>query len=334
MAFFGRSPTRLISRPTRAHFRRSPRTVIQCLVFFSIVLLLQGCNISGKEEQSKAISIGSTRVGLAEVKSEFKELIKALPVTDENRKRVVKQVLEQIVERHLILEYWKEQGISFSEAELNASIKTIRGDYTDEGFREAVLREYIDFDLWKRQLRKRLLVEKILKKVGGQAPLPGHADIVRYYEQHADSFHSERQIEFRQIVTSEKQQAKIALEKLRKGSDFGKLATEISIAPEASRGGMVGWVTQGQLEKSMDKALFALKPGQLSSVIHSPYGYHIFEVLETQPARTKTLPEVTKEIASKLFRQRRGVFLTHWLEGLKNRFEVYVNPNLSDLLES
>ncbi len=334
MAFSSRFLTAHISRPNNSPHCQSPRMLFRWLVFVSMVLLLQGCNVSGKEEQNKAISVGSTQVGLAEVKSDFNELVKALPVTAESRKHVAPQILEQIVERYLILEYGKEHGISLSQAALKDSIRAIRGDYTDEGFREAVLREYIDFDLWKRQLRKRLLVEKILKKVGRQAPPPAHTDIVRYYEEHTDSFHTERQIKFRQIVTWDKKEAKIALERIRKGSDFGNLATEISIAPEASRGGMVGWVAQGQLEKTMDKALFALKPGQQSPVIHSPYGYHIFEVVETRPARTKTLPEVTEEIASKLFRKSRSVFLTQWLAGLKERFKVHVNPNLLDLLES
>jgi len=299
-----------------------------------MVLLLPGCSVSDREEQSKAISVGSTRVSLAEVKTDFKELVKALPVDDENRRRVSRQVLDEIVERYLILEYGKERRISLSKGELNASIRAIRGDCTDEEFREALLREYIEYDQWKEQLKKRLLVEKILNKVDGQAPPPTHTDIVRYYEEHSDSFHSERQIKFRQIVTRDKHEAEIALKRIRKGSDFGNLAREISIAPEASRGGMVGWVTQGQLEKSMDKALSSLKPGQLSPVVHSPYGYHIFEVVEMRPARTETLPEATKEIASKLLLKRRNVFLAQWLAGLKNRFDVYVNPNLLDLLES
>lgn len=299
-----------------------------------MVLLLPGCSVSGREEQSKAISVGSTRVSLAEVKTDFKELVKALPVNDENRKRVSRQVLDEIVERYLILEYGKKRRISLSDGELNASIRAIRGDCTDEEFREALLREYIEYNQWKGQLKKRLLVEKILNKVGGQTPPPSHTDIVRYYEEHSGSFHSERQIKFRQIVTRDKHEAEIALKKIRKGADFGNLAMEISIAPEASRGGMVGWVTQGQLEKSMDKALSSLKPGQLSPVVHSPYGYHIFEVVETRPARTETLPEATEEIASKLLLKRRSVFLGQWLAGLKNRFGVYVNPNLLDLLES
>lgn len=313
---------------------RFPPLPVCWLVFVSMVLLLHGCNGQGSQDQSKALSVGSTEIGVAEVKRDFMELVKTLPVTDEDRKTIAGHVLHQIVDRYLILEYGKKNGISLSDAALNESIRTIRRDYTDEGFREAILREYIDFDLWKQQLKKRLLVEKILKKVGKRAhPVP-HTEIVQYYEKHIDSFHTEKQIKFRQIVTRDNKTAKNALERLRNGSDFGELATEISIAPEASQGGMVGWVTEGQLEKSMDKALSALKPGQRSPVIRSPYGYHIFEVIETRPERTKTLPEVTEEIASKLFRNRRNIFLTQWLTDLRERFKVHVNPNLLDILES
>lgn len=304
----------------------------QFMVLFCI-FFVQACNGSGGDQGRNAMTVGSMHVSLREAKEDFQELSKGLPLSGENGTLVKKQILQQVVERYLILEYARRHGISISDSELVFAMRIIRDDYTDEGFREAILRDYIDLNQWKHQLRKRLLVEKVIKRVSRQVHPPSNTAILHYYETHLNSFHTAKQVKFRQIVTKHETEANNLLKNLREGGNFAKLAMKASIAPEASRGGVVGWVTKGELESIMDKALFSLKPGEISPVIHSPYGYHIFQVLETRPGGVEPLPEVTRLIESRLFRQRQRVFLRKWLKSLRNRIKVHVNPRLLDMLE-
>jgi len=307
-----------------------------CRVAFAVLfllLLLQGCNKAGNSESKTVITVGSLHIHLDEARNDFHNLLSDLPESARNQESIKKQLLDQLVDRYLLLDYGKEHHISISDAALGVAMNRIRSDFTEEGFKEAMLRDYIDFDQWKEQLRKRLLEKKIIHKVTAAMPLPDHAAILHYYETHADAFTTRRQVKFRQIVTRDLRKAKSILKRLRHGEDFEALARGNSIAPEAKTGGLVGWVAKGELEKTMDKALFSLKPAQVSAVIRSPYGYHIFQVLESRPAGIRPLPEVTKEIEEELFRTGQRAFLAEWLKKRREHVKVRVDPKIFQMLE-
>ena len=68
---------------------------------------------------------------------------------------------------------------------------------------------------------------------------------------------------------------------LKAGADFAELATKVSQDPGSARqGGLLPFVKRGQLAKEFEDAAFALKPGEMSGVVQSPYGYHIILMKE------------------------------------------------------
>ncbi|MEE4310485.1 MAG: peptidylprolyl isomerase [candidate division KSB1 bacterium] len=67
---------------------------------------------------------------------------------------------------------------------------------------------------------------------------------------------------------------------LDKGSDFSALAKERSKGPNAQKGGDLGVVNKGDLLPELDNALRSLKTGEISKVVKSPIGYHIFKRTE------------------------------------------------------
>jgi len=91
------------------------------------------------------------------------------------------------------------------------------------------------------------------------------------------------------------------LAKLKAGADFATLANKDSDDVGTNRhGGELGFFVRGQMVKPFEDAAFALKPGQLSGVVATGFGYHIIEVEQVEPARTDPLAKVRQQIIDQI----------------------------------
>ncbi|MBW1900043.1 MAG: peptidylprolyl isomerase [Deltaproteobacteria bacterium] len=305
--------------------------------FFCIICLISAisaCDSFDKTEDNVGLVVGSSHITTDKLKSDMEFISAGMEMPIQQRDLIKKQLMEQCINHYLIIEYGKEHGIAISENELQNTLRDIRKEYTDAAFDEALIRGYVDLEQWKNRLREQLLVKKIIEKVTEGVTQPNYQDIKQYFEANQDEFKSPKMIEFRQIVTRTREEAKKILNRLRNGELMSELAKKYSTAPEAENGGKVGWVAEDHLSESMGEVLFSMPQGKISPVVETPYGYHIFEVISVRPAGAKELPDAIEEIQSKLLLQRREVFLKKWVQDLKNHFEVRVNQNLLNYLES
>jgi len=76
--------------------------------------------------------------------------------------------------------------------------------------------------------------------------------------------------------------------RVQEGEDFGTLAILYSEAPEAARRGEIGFMMRTQLDKAYADAAWALKPGQVSKIIESSFGFHIIQMIERRGDRANT----------------------------------------------
>jgi peptidyl-prolyl cis-trans isomerase D len=87
-------------------------------------------------------------------------------------------------------------------------------------------------------------------------------------------------------------QAEDVLKQVQHGGDFAALATKYSEDPGSkTKGGDLGWVQRGQMVPEFEKATFELKPGQISGIIKTQYGYHIIKDLAHEDAHLQTFEE-------------------------------------------
>jgi anaerobic C4-dicarboxylate transporter DcuA len=95
-------------------------------------------------------------------------------------------------------------------------------------------------------------------------------------------------IKVSQMVLNSESEAKDALAQLKAGADFEDTARKSSVDATASSGGAMGWQAKGKMLPELEKASSGLKkPGDLSAIIKSPYGFHIVKLSEKRPSLTK-----------------------------------------------
>lgn len=303
------------------------------LVFSLIAFSVLGCGLLDQEEDKVVIRVGSRQITVDDLKRDSQFFSPGIDSGIPKEPPIKDRLVEQVIDHYLILEYGKEKGISLPDGELEAAIREIKEGYTEEAFNDALLRGYVDLEGWKERLREQLLAHKIVRKVTEDLVSPSYDEIKKYFETHRNEFRSPRMVRFRQIVTRTREEAETLLGRVHKGEDMGELAGEYSIAPEAERGGEVGWVAQGHLDESMEKALFSTGVGKTSPIVETPYGYHIFQVISARPEGTRELPEVIQEIEARVLIQRRQAFFKKWLHNLRAQFKVDVNQDLLSRLE-
>lgn len=306
---------------------------LYCLFCWTLIFLLLGCGLSDHEGDDPVIVIGSERLSCDALKKEMEFIGGGMPVPVKHAKEIKTRLIEQIIDYYLIIEYGKQNNISISEKEFQRNLKEIKREYSEEAFRKVLLQGYVDSALWEHRLRNQLLVGKVIKQVLEKIASPSYEEIKIYFQKNRNQFRSPEMLRFRQIVCKSKKEAENLLDHIHAGEDMGKLAKKYSIAPEAEAHGEVGWVARGDLDESMENALFSMQSGKISPIIKTSFGYHLFEVMSRRPAGVKGLPEVIHEIESQLLRQKHEVFYKKWLEKLRSDFKVKVNQDMLNKLE-
>jgi peptidyl-prolyl cis-trans isomerase C len=250
------------------------------------------------------------------------------PLTEEQTESLKEAVVESLIQEKLMLRRAREISLAVGEAELAARIAEIRKDYSGDEFDRLFGAGGIDYNAWKEALRTRILIEKLIAREVNARIEVTDDEAERYYMANRRAYATERRVRVAQIVVSSRERAEAILKRLKTGEDFDKVAREVSIGPEAVRGGDLGFFERGVMPDAIDRMVFSLPVGKVSPVAQSPYGYHIFKVLRQEPAGGKTFADVKERVIADLKKQREAGAYKIWIEGLKAKAVIRINQPL------
>lgn len=194
---------------------------------------------------------------------------------------VASAMLDQFVEEIVISEYAESHGIEVPSDRLTAAVRTEA--------RVTVVEK-------RDEMRREQLVADLAAKVRP----PDEAQLRAYYSQHPEEFRSGEEVRVRQILVNDETLANEILRKLKNGESFGDLSSQYSRAPNARRGGEIGFVSRGELPKMFEEEIFKLQPGDVTPVIRTDTSFHIFMADERRPAGTVDFASAVPLIEARL----------------------------------
>ena len=185
------------------------------------------------------------------------------------------------------------------------------------------------------------LANEYLRKEVAAKDTVSEDDVKSYYDTHQDEFKTPEMVKARHILIKvdksaseedKKQAQKKAediLSKIKAGEDFAKLASEFSDDPGSkSKGGDLGFFARGRMVKPFEDAAFALKVGEVSGIVESPFGYHIIKAEERKDAGVETYDTAKDKIRQRLVQERAKSTVTEFIDKAMKDANVELHPEL------
>ncbi len=224
----------------------------------------------------------------------------ALPSDPVAQVAVRQAFLEAMIDRALLEAEAKRLNVQVTRREVEDDIRGMYKGWPLESFKQTAG----DAAFLFKQVQAALLARRVGERLLADVPASGGDELQAYFDAHPDEFKLPEQLHVRQIVCADRSQATIALTDLLTGGDFAEIAKKMSLAPEAARGGDLGFFARGELLPQIEEAALSLPVGEFSTLVESPFGVHILQVLERLPAKTLTFPEARPKIERTLRRQQ------------------------------
>lgn len=256
------------------------------------------------------------------------------------------RILEQIVDERLMLQEARHPRpvevskgkigtppvITASEDEVENLLKESRARFPDEeAFQETLSQQGVTLEDLKERFRDQAVIQKLISREVRSRVSVSPAEITAYYESHKEEFVTPPAAQVATLLIRPKDTADVPqafaraqdLQKqLEKGADFYETAKKNSDGFNAQMGGRMGYLEKGKNLKEIDGILFNLKAGEISPIIKTSAGFHLFLVESVRPAHQATLDEVTVDLKYKLLSQKGAGRYSQWIAKL--RAESYI----------
>lgn len=234
-------------------------------------------------------------------------------------------LVDTLIDRMLLLQAAKSANIVVSPEEVDRGVLRISSDYPAEGFEEALAQGQLTMAELKQKTAQLLSIEKLFQAQVYSRAAVTEDEISEYFEAHPEEFEIPEEVHAQQIVVKGLDDAKKVQAQLRSGKKFPDLARKYSLSADAKVGGDLGFFPRGVMPPKFDEVCFKLGVGQVSDVVESEYGYHLFKVLEKKPASKKPLADVRIQIEEKLLKEKRANAQKEYLKELRAKAEIKVN---------
>ncbi len=311
------------------------------LIVLTLITLASPAYVGESQSaEQKVAVVNGTVINQPEFDNEMNRVLERLQRTgrfpnDLERSQIKKQVLENLIARELLYQESQTKGIKVDQKEIEAQVTALKGRFPSEvEFKNALSTMNLTEADLRFQFERDLAIRKLLDdQIGGKITV-SEKESKAYYDNNLESFKKPEQVRASHILIkvdpgaeeAKKAEARTKIEslqaKLKKGEDFGALAKEYSEGPSGPKGGDLGFFGRGQMVKPFEETAFSMKPGQVSGMVETRFGYHLIMVAERTPESTLSYEEVKDRLEQYLKQQKVQEEIAAYVETLQGKAKI------------
>jgi peptidyl-prolyl cis-trans isomerase C len=265
------------------------------------------------------------------------ELSANQPIPADRRDEILRKALDQLVTYTVLSQETRNRKVTVTDAEIDGNLKQMQSQFpSPEEFSKALAARGMTMDRLRSDARIDMSINRMMEAEVANTPAPTDAQTREFYDKNPDKFKQDEAIRASHILIPAEEKADEAtkkkaraeaddvLKQLKAGADFAELAKKHSKDSSAAQGGDLNFFPKGQMVPAFDQAAWALKPGQISDVVTTPFGYHIIKVTDHRAASTVPFDQVSGRIKEYLGQQQKQERAQAFIETLKQKAKIEV----------
>lgn len=213
------------------------------------------------------------------------------------------QVLETIITKRIQLQHAKEIGLDINDNEVDETVNRIADEnkMTLSEFSSVLEKDGIGMEKFRQEIRDEMIISRLRDRETKAQVNVTDGEVENFLRTQDTSSIGSDEYRLGHILVAvtenmnsaqiqlKKERADLAYGKLKAGTDFSIVASEFSDAADAAQGGIVDWRPASQLGPQFAELLGTLQPGDLTQIIQSPAGFHIFKLIDRRIQEVPTV---------------------------------------------
>jgi len=245
---------------------------------------------------------------------------------------VRQKVLSQMIEDKLVYQEAVQMGIEVQDEEVDKEFAAMKAKMEKPEELDQMLKvEGLTMGALRERLKKQAMVRQLQDREVRSKVIVSPREIEDFFNKNPEQFKVKERIRVRSLtvkkseeargkgLTDEKARQRIELleQKIRLYRNFDQVVTDFSEDSLAKQEGLGDWIERGAMIESVDEVIFNTPVGQMTGIVETPIGYHIFRIEAKEPGKVRTFEEVKDQIAGYLFQQKSNERFRDWMEEVK-----------------
>ena len=281
--------------------------------------------------------VAITAADLQKALNAFSKSPAAAQVPPGKDKEVQQFLLNQMLGAELMYQVAQKTQVKDMDKKTADAVARLKTRFkTEDDYKKGLQEQGMTEQALKELIRRNIIIENYIEQVIVPKQQVTDAEVKAFYDNNPDTFNQPEQVRASHILITvdakasesdrkkAKDKAESLLKQVKAGVDFAKLAQEQSGCPSSKQGGDLGYFGKGQMVKPFEDAAWALKPGEVSGVVETQFGYHIIKLSEKKPASKMALDDVKAKIADSLKRQKVSEAINATLEEAKKKAKIEI----------